>query len=321
MHADDPHMTSDPVLSILLVSYNSAAFMRDCLDAIVRHVTVPFEAILVDNASRDNTLEIVRSDYPWVRAFGSETNLGFTGGNNLAARHARGKYLLLLNCDTVLLTDVAPGIQILEEDASVGVVGARMYDAHGELLVNAGYFPLPKRLWKFTSMWTKPLSQPYGAVALSAFRHDWVEGSFLLTSLENWKAVDGFDESGFMYVEDVEFCGHTAHRDLVTVQCSKLMYLHFSGYSSERIDYLYAGYRRFHASCSDRQTQRLADLVLLAGLLPRIAAYGVLATFTSSKEAKVKYRKFLHILLHWNETAPRQSTRRPRLTSSELPAS
>ena len=319
MHADQSHTAAEPVLSILLVSYNSAGFIRGCLDAIVRHVSVPFEVILVDNASRDNTLEIVRSDYSWVRAFQSETNLGFTGGNNFAARHARGKYLLLLNCDTVLLTDIAPGIRILEEDASVGVVGARMYDANGELRVNAGYFPLPKRLWKFTSMWTKPLSQPYGDAALSAFRHDWVEGSFLLTSLDNWVAVDGFDESGFMYVEDVEFCGHTAQRGLAAVQCSKLMYLHFCGYSNERIEYLYAGYRRFNASYSDGTTQRLADLVLLAGLFPRIAAYGLLATFTRSTEAKVKYRKFRYILMHWKEIAPKETTRRPRVMSSELP--
>ena len=318
MHTEAPLQTSEPVLSVLLVSYRSQQFMRNCLDALLRHVSVPFEVVLVDNASQDDTLEIVRSKYPWVRTFQSDRNLGFTGGNNLAARHATGKYLLLLNCDTVLLTDVAPGIRILEQDPTVGVVGARMYDAHGDLRVNAGYFPLPKRLWKFTSMWMTPLSEPYGLPELSAFRHDWVEGSFLLTSAANWRAVDGFDESGFMYVEDVEFCGHTAQRGLATVQCSKLMYLHFCGYSTERIEYLYAGYRRFNASYSNRATQRMVDVVLLAGLIPRIAVYGILAQLTGKKAAKTKYKKFLHLLLHWKETAPRASTRRPELTSSRL---
>ncbi len=151
-----------PLLSVLLVSYNSKRFMRDCLESLQRHISVPFEVILVDNGSADGTAEYVREEFGWVRVFESGRNLGFTGGNNAAAREARGKYLLLFNCDTVLLTDVSPGIRILEQDAKVGVVGARMYGKDGELRANTGHFPAPWRLWKFTLQWSEPFAHPYG---------------------------------------------------------------------------------------------------------------------------------------------------------------
>ncbi len=300
-----------PLVSILLVSYNSKRYMEDCLHAIQRHVSVPYEVILVDNGSSDGTAEHVRSTFPAVRVVQSETNLGFTGGNNLAARHARGTFLLLLNCDTVLLTDLTPGLRILLEEERVGVVGARMYGRHGELRANTGHFPKPWRLWKFTLQWSKPLHKPFGDPALSAFQHDWVEGSFLLTRRSNWEAVGGMDESGFMYTEDVEFCAHTLQRGLRSVQCSRLMYLHFGGYSVERMSYLYAGYRRFHASCSNAATRRRAEWVLLLGLAPRLIVFGLLALLTRRPAFRKKFHRFADVLRSWKTLAPKPSTRQP----------
>lgn len=307
-----------PLLSVLLVSYNSKRFMDECLQSLQRHVSVPFEVILVDNGSSDGTAGYVRESYPWVRVFESARNLGFTGGNNAAAREARGRYLLLFNCDTVLLTDVMPGIRILEQDPKVGVVGARMYGRNGELRANTGHFPAPWRLWKFTLQWSKPFAQPYGAPELGAYRHDWIEGSFLLTPRTNWEAVGGMDESGFMYAEDVEFCAHTLQRGLISVQCSRLMYLHFGGYTVERMSHLYAGYRRFHASCSDRGTQWRADMVLLVGLLPRLAVFGLLAAFTRNQHFRRKFARFWDVLRNWNKLAPRPSTRTPVGRAGEM---
>lgn len=292
--------------------------MDDCLQSLERHISVPFEVILADNGSADGTAAYVREGYAWVRVFESDRNLGFTGGNNAAAREARGKYLLLFNCDTVLLTDVAAGIRILEQDSKVGVVGARMYGRNGELRANTGHFPAPWRLWKFTLQWSKPLANPSGDPELSAFRHDWVEGSFLLTPRSNWEAVGGMDESGFMYTEDVEFCAHTLQRGLISVQCTRLMYLHFGGYTVERMSHLYAGYRRFHASCSSRATQVRADLVLLFGLFPRLIVFGLLALLTRNQHFRRKFARFWDVLRSWKELAPKPSTRTPLRGAPEM---
>lgn len=303
--------SQQPLVSILLVSYNSKHHMDECLRSIERHVSTPYEVILVDNGSTDGTAEHVRSTFPAVEIIESETNLGFTGGNNLAARHARGAFLLLLNCDTVLLTDLTPGVRILLEDERIGVVGARMYGRNGELRANTGHFPAPWRLWKFTLQWSKPLRHSFGEPALGAYQHDWVEGSFLLTRRSNWEGVGGMDESGFMYTEDVEFCAHTLQRGLQTVQCSRLMYLHFGGYSVDRMSYLYAGYRRFHASCSSPAMRRRAEWVLLLGLIPRLIVFGLLAFITRKPAIRRKFDRFTDVLHSWKTLAPRPSTRRP----------
>ncbi len=308
---EGPGARERPRVSVLLVSYNSRRFLEGCLESLRKHISVPFEVVLVDNGSSDGTAAFVRKAYPWVRVVESERNVGFTGGNNAAARNARGEFLLLLNCDTVLLTDINPGLRILEQEPQVGVVGARMYGGQGELRANTGHFPAPWRLWKFTLQWSTPFARPYGDPTLSAFRHDWVEGSFLLTRRSNWEGVGGMDESGFMYTEDVEFCAHTLQRGLLTVQCAKLMYLHFGGYNVERMNYLYAGYRRFHASSSNRGTQRRADLVLLFGLLPRLLVFGLLAAVTRKPAFQRKLARFWDVLRSWKELAPKPSTRRP----------
>jgi GT2 family glycosyltransferase len=309
-------MDSNPLLSLLLVSYNSRKVLEACLRSIQEHVSVTYEVILVDNNSSDGTPEYVRAHFPWVRVFESARNRGFTGGNNWAAREAQGKYLLLLNCDTILLADVVPGIDILSRDPRVGVVGARMYGPDGKVRASTGHFPSPWRLWKFTWQWSKSTAEPYADPALLAFRHDWVEGSFLLTTRDNWFAVGGMDESGFMYGEDVEFCGHTLQQKKICVLCLKLMYIHFGGYTDARMRDGYAGYRRFHASCSDTRTRHRADLVLWLGLFPRLAVYGMLAGVTRREKFRNKFRCFRDVLIHWDELTPRPSTRIPLSASS-----
>ena len=304
-------LSTEPIVSFLLVSYNSKQFLEECLGSIQRQVSIPFEVVLVDNGSADDTPAHVREKYPWVRLIESGKNLGFTGGNNLAAREAKGEFLLLFNIDTVLLTDIAPGLRIFEACPEVGVVGARMYGRNGELRPNTGHFPKPWRLWKFTLQWSKPFARPICAPELGAFRHDWVEGSFLLTRRSTWVAVDGMDENGFMYTEDVEYCAHVLERGLLSAQCTKLMYLHFGGYNVERMSYLYAGYRRFHASCSDAATRRRAEWVLLLGLAPRLAVFGLLAVVTRKDAFRRKFSRFWDVGKRWKELAPRPSTRRP----------
>jgi GT2 family glycosyltransferase len=298
-------MNSDPVLSILLVSYNSRRYLEECLNSIRKYVKVPHEIVLVDNASADGTVGYVRAHFPNVQVVESERNLGFAGGNNRAAEVAKGKYLLLLNCDTILMSDIAHGIDVLERDPSIGVVGALMYGGSGEVRPNTGHFPHPWRLWKIGWLWSAPHTTPYGEASLSAFRHDWVEGSFLLTSRANWFGVGGMDENAFMYVEDVEFCAHTLHQGKVTVQCPDLKYVHFGGFDVSRTPLLYAGYRRFHANCSDRGTQLRADAVILTGLGIKLVVSAALSLLTWKQKYRERFKVFLDVAIKWKELAPK----------------
>jgi GT2 family glycosyltransferase len=264
--------------------------------------------ILLDNASADGTADYVAQQYPWVRLIRSDTNLGFTRGNNVAARLAQGDYILLLNPDTILKTDVEPAVRILRADPHVGVVGARTYLGNGEEGHAGGHFPTVLRLWKFTWLWANPTKHPYGEPALRAYKVDWVEGSFLLTRSNNWRAIGGLDEGIFMYGEEVIFCRSTRDNGLVTVHCPDVEYVHFAGFNLSRLGYQYAGFCKYHQKFSYWPERSLATFVLRVGLLLRIVVFGVIYKVTGRQRIGEKYRRVIQINKEWpknNFTAPR----------------
>lgn len=292
-----------PTLSILVLTYNDGRFLEGCLDSVKRHVTCPFEVILVDNGSSEKLSDTLTVQFPWLRIIRSETNLGFNAGNNLAARNANGDYLLLLNIDTVLLSDVVPAINLLQGDLKIGVVGAQAYGASGDLRPSAGRFPKASRLWLFRSLWMKP-TLAWGPSELNAFKVDWVEGSFLATTLKHWRDVGGFDEKNFLFGNDVNFCRSTAQRGLAVVQCTATKYVHFCGYGESRMGRLYAGFRDYHKKFSTPAEQQMADLVLRAGLIARIVVYGLWYRMTRNKMIGEKFQRFSEVRRNWAQLTP-----------------
>lgn len=96
-----------PRVSIAVLSWNSKQITKDCIESILREVTIPYELILIENASHDGSAEMIKQDYPnerfpQIRTVFNDTNLGFAGGNNQAYEMATGEYFLLLNSDTIV---------------------------------------------------------------------------------------------------------------------------------------------------------------------------------------------------------------------------
>jgi GT2 family glycosyltransferase len=296
-------MSSNSLLSILMLTYNDSKYLDGCIKSIAGNVSCPIEVILVHNGSSEPIPDEITERYPWLRVIFSDKNLGFNAGNNLAAKNASGKYLLLLNIDTILLTDVVPALKLLAGDLKIGAVGAQAYDASGRIRPSAGHFPKPWRLWLFRTLWSKP-KLSYGPHGMHAFKVDWVEGSFLMTTLENWRAIGGFDESNQLFGNDVDFCKSTAQRGLAVVHCTDLKYVHFCGYGVKRMGNLYAGFREYHRKFSDSLERSMADFVLLTGLLLRIAAYGLWYFFTRNAGVGDKLHSYAEVRRNWTRLVP-----------------
>lgn len=267
-------MTSSSKVSIIIVNYNGGECIAGCLDSIRARVSGEYEVIVVDNASPDRSADIVEQRYPWVLLIRCKRNLGFAVANNIGAWQAKGDLILLMNNDTVLMTDLQPAAELLRRGEGIGVVGANMLDRELRRLPCAGRFPSPLRLIKFSSMLIRPAelvapSRPFVTV-------DWTQGSFLFTTAENWRALSGLDEGYFMYGEDVDFCQRTAGRGLRAVFCPEVRYIHFGGFNVSRLYLLHAGFRRYHRKFSGRVTRMFAAIVLRLGLVARIVAYGLL---------------------------------------------
>jgi len=192
------------VVSVLMVNYNGARWLRDCLESLAAVTLANREVVVVDNGSGDGSLEVL-SHYRWVRVVKSERNLGFAGGNNLGLQHCKGRFVLLLNNDTVVTPGVLePLVRHLERHPEVGIVQSKMrlsregggLDVCGSFLTAWGFL-YHVGYWKPDGpryARSYPIFSAKGACMM--FRRELVEraGGFL------------FEESFFCYYEETDFC-------------------------------------------------------------------------------------------------------------------
>jgi N-acetylglucosaminyl-diphospho-decaprenol L-rhamnosyltransferase len=167
--------------------------------------------VVVDNASRDSTPEMVTAEFPEVELIASPTNLGFAAATNLGARRGEAPYLLALNPDTA----VTPGaldraLATLESQPDVAVVGARLVREDGSLdHASKRSFPTPlSALGHFTGLGRRPAARgrlaAYRAPEVESGPVDAVNGAFMLMRREPFERLGGFDEGYWMYMEDLD---------------------------------------------------------------------------------------------------------------------
>ena len=203
-----------PLLSIIIVNWNSKDYVRECLRSLEKHATPGYEIIVVDGASFDGCGEMIAAEFPAVRFVQSQTNVGFGRCNNLGARHATGEYLLFLNPDT----EVTPGavgelLDVMASDSEAGLVGARLINTDATLQTSSVQsLPTPlnqaldsnflRRLFPRWRLWgTHAAYNSSEPVPVEA-----VSGACMLISRELFARIGGFSPHYFMYAEDMHLC-------------------------------------------------------------------------------------------------------------------
>ncbi|HXV34302.1 MAG TPA: glycosyltransferase family 2 protein [Gaiellaceae bacterium] len=203
-----------PDVSILIVTYRCRDAARACLASLRDTVDVPHEIVVLDNASGDGTVEMVREEFPDVRLIASEENLGFALGCNRAAEAARGEYLLLLNPDTEAHEGaVANLLAFARAHPEHGLYGGRTLDPDGS--VNPGSCWGAPTLWSlfcFATLLTSAFKRTrlFDPESLGGWKRDTVRevdivtGCLLLAPRTLWEELGGFDTRFFMYGEDAD---------------------------------------------------------------------------------------------------------------------
>ncbi len=210
-------MTDEVDLSILIISYNTQRETLSCLASVFAHPPrCRYEVILLDNASADGSAEKVARAYPQVNLIASDINTGFAGGNNIAAREAAGKRLLLLNPDTEVFADSLSALwDFAEAHATACVWGGRTVFADGSLNPAScwGQITLMSLLCSALGMTRlSPRSQRLNPEAFGGWRRDTVRavdivsGCYLMIDHDLWRALNGFDPRFFMYAEEADLC-------------------------------------------------------------------------------------------------------------------
>jgi hypothetical protein len=208
-------------VSILIVSYNTREMTLATIASVFEQAqSVSFEVIVLDNASSDGSAEAIRDRFPQVKLIASADNLGFGGGNNVAGESARGRRILLLNPDTVVLDHAIDRLcAFADAHSDRGVWGGRTIFADGSLN--------PASCWGKPTLWSlfcmasglrsfrdSPMFNPegYGGWLRDSTREvDIVSGCFLLIDAVLWRRLKGFDPAFFMYAEEADLCLR-AHR-------------------------------------------------------------------------------------------------------------
>ena len=205
-------------VSIIIVSFNTRDILRSCLKSVMRATAAhrgQCETIVVDNASRDNSAQMVVREFPAVRLLRSKVNLGFAAANNLALGMVRGRYVLLLNPDAELSPEtISEAVAAMDAAPQVAVMGGLLLDEVGRSQPSARKFPsLLNELLTISGLAARfPRSRLFGrfdrswADAQQEADIDWAPGAFNIIRRGAITHLGGFDERFFLYYEEVDLC-------------------------------------------------------------------------------------------------------------------
>lgn len=227
-------------LSIVIVSYNVRTYLEQCLQSVQKALDgIEGEVFVVDNQSEDDSVAVVRTDYPWVRLIENPENVGFARANNIAIRQSKAEYVLLLNPDTVVEEDtLRQSLSFMDGHPEAGGAGAMMHNADGTLAPESRRaIPTPwvscLKMLGFTKRYYMshlPWDQPSQIEVIS--------GAFCLLRKKALDEIGLLDETFFMYGEDIDLSYRLLKGGW---QNWYLPYsiIHFKGKSTQKSDYRY----------------------------------------------------------------------------------
>lgn len=238
-------MPALPKVSVIIVSFNTRELLRACLRRLIDTTQdLAIEVIVVDNASHDQSADMVAVDFHAVHLIRSTQNLGFAAANNLGFQHANGEYILLLNPDALVEAGtLSRALQYMQENPHVGMGGGQLVDQHGrqqpsgrlfpsllnEALVLSGLaakFPNSRFFGRFDRTWDK---------SDRAVNVDWIPGAFAMIRKSALNQVGGFDERFFLYYEEVDLCRRLRHAGWHIQYWPNVLIQHTGGESSKTL--------------------------------------------------------------------------------------
>jgi N-acetylglucosaminyl-diphospho-decaprenol L-rhamnosyltransferase len=282
-----------PDLSIILVSWNTRELLRNCLRSVFDNAAnLSLEVFVVDNASTDGSVAMIRESFPLVRVIENKSNVGFAAANNQAFPLCSAELALLLNSDTIIVGQALKVlVDFMREHSEAGGIGPRLLHPRLKLRVlGCGYQPT---LWReFTHQFGLsrlfPRSRLFRGVHLFTGVHDsealeveWISGAALLVRAEVIKKVGGLSERWFMYAEDMEWCQRILETGWKLYSVPQgIVEHHLSASTTQREDAalisVTAGRSYFiHSQKPSRLKILLFDLVSISGNLLRATVFFV----------------------------------------------
>lgn len=296
-------------LSIVIVSFNTKNILRDCLLSLTSSLNSSelidaVEVIIVDNASYDGSYEMVKKEFSAVSLIRNKTNLGFGAANNIGVKRAKGRYILLLNSDTLLNENsISVPLEFIKSDNSIGAIGIKILNPNKTIQQSVGYFPnLPRVISWMLFFDDLPLYSailpPYhvnsGPFYNQEHQVDWLTGAFILIRKDVFTKSGGFDEKMFMYVEEIDLFYRIKMKNMKILYTPSASVIHYKGASSggrsagiiEEFKGLIYFYNKHHSKFSSY----ILRMVIYFGALLRILVFAIIGD-SEKKKSYIAYVK------------------------------
>ncbi|WP_288983160.1 glycosyltransferase family 2 protein [uncultured Flavobacterium sp.] len=201
-------------LSVIILNYNVRYFLEQCVLSVQKALEgIDGEIIVIDNASSDESCEMMKTKFPHIKLIENKENLGFPKGNNIGVAQAKGEYICILNPDTVVAEDTFSKIlnfQLINHNSQLGIIGCKLIDGAGNFLpeskrgVPTPWVAFTKifGLYKISNYFGKYYAQHLSENETG--KVDILVGAFMVMKRELYLEVGGFDENCFMYSDDID---------------------------------------------------------------------------------------------------------------------
>ncbi len=238
-----------PLLSIIIVNYNVKDELLHCIQSIKDTIVsekhpVSYEIIVSDNGSTDGSGEAVREKFPWVVEIQNGANLGFGKANNVGAKRAQGKILFFLNPDTILKRGISEMTNSIVDHPEVGLIGPLIFDQNGN---ETTYFPTPVHtniLLQILDLFFTPGVKLFYSSERHRFKRNikrknvfpvrYISGCAMMIPADLFHRLSGFDESIFMYEEEVDLCIKIRKQGYKIVLNRDTQLIHLVGRSTQK---------------------------------------------------------------------------------------
>jgi len=212
---------SQNILSIIIVTYNSSKLIKSCLEAVSNIDQI--KIYVVDNKSSDNTLEIVKNNFPQIDIIINSKNLGFSRANNLALKLVKTKFALVLNVDArINQEDIFKTIKILEQNPKIAIAGNVVHNCKIDNDKISQISPCPKNLMQLKGLQNNQY-----------YINKFVTGAGMFLNMEIMQKIGFFDEGFFLYCEDNEICKRVQKKGYQTAIIKDTRLIHIGGNSSK----------------------------------------------------------------------------------------
>lgn len=242
-------------LSIIIVNYNVRHFLEQCLYSVEKAIVgIDCDVWVVDNASVDDSMQMVREKFPWVNCIDNKDNVGFAKANNQAAIASNSDYILLLNPDTILPEDnLEKALAHMDAHPKCGAAGVRMYDGAGNFLPESKRgLPTPwVAFYKIFGLSTLfPKSEKFARYHLGHLDSDHnqrveiLAGAYMLMRRDAWNEAGMLDETYFMYGEDIDLSYSIEKAGYEVHYLADAPIIHYKGESTKKgsLNYVFIFY-------------------------------------------------------------------------------